>query len=159
MLLHSKSVIETIRIGKHIGGFLSAGDMVVLVGELGTGKTQFIKGLAAGVGVGNPTYVSSPSFTLINEYTGRIPFYHIDLFRLKTEKEAEELGLEEYWGGEGITAIEWADKIPSLLPKELLWIQICYTGKQTRSIEIISKGKRYEELLKSCEFGVQSSEF
>jgi tRNA threonylcarbamoyladenosine biosynthesis protein TsaE len=128
--------------------------VVALVGELGTGKTQFIKGLAAGVGVGNPTYVSSPSFTLINEYAGRIPFYHIDLFRLKDEKEAEELGLEEYLGGEGITAIEWADKIPSLLPRELIGIQIRYMGKQTRSIEIVGKGKRYEELLKSCEFGV-----
>jgi len=131
-------------------------DVVALVGELGTGKTQFIKGLAAGVGIRKPTYVSSPSFTLINEYEGRIPFYHIDLFRLKTEKEAEELGLEEYWGGEGITAIEWADKIPSLLPKELLWIQICYMGKQTRSIEIVGKGKRYEELLK--ESGIRSAE-
>lgn len=131
-------------------------DVVALVGELGTGKTQFIKGLVAGVGIRKPTYVSSPSFTLINEYEGRIPFYHIDLFRLKTEKEAEELGLEEYWGGEGITAIEWADKIPFLLPKELLWIQICYTGKQTRSIEIVGKGKRYEELLK--ESGIRSAE-
>jgi tRNA threonylcarbamoyladenosine biosynthesis protein TsaE len=156
VLLHSKSVLETIQIGKHIGSLLVQGDVVALVGELGTGKTQFIKGLAASVGVGNPTYISSPSFTLINEYTGRIPFYHIDLFRLKTEREAEELGLEEYWGGEGITAIEWADKTLSLLPKELLWIQICYTGKQTRSIEIISKGIRYEELLK--EFGVRSTE-
>ena len=130
------------------------GDVTVLVGELGTGKTQFIKGLAAGVGVGNSTYVSSPSFTLINEYTGRIPFYHIDLFRLNAEKEAEELGLEEYLNGDGVTAIEWADKIPSLLPKELLWVQMSYSGKQTRSIEMVGKGKRYEELLKSCEFRV-----
>ena len=154
MLLYSKSVLETIRIGRHIGGLLLRGDVIGLIGELGVGKTQFIKGLAAGVGVGNPTYVSSPSFTLINEYTGRTPFYHIDLFRLNAEKEAEELGLEEYLNGDGVTAIEWADKIPSLLPKELLWIQMSYSGKQTRSIEIVGKGKRYEELLKSCGFGV-----
>jgi len=120
---------------------------VALVGELGTGKTQFIKGLATGVGVGKPTYISSPSFTLINEYVARVPFYHIDLFRLKSEKEAEELGLEEYFQSGGITAIEWADKIPSLLPKEILWINIYYIEKNTRSLEIIGKGKHYEEIV------------
>jgi tRNA threonylcarbamoyladenosine biosynthesis protein TsaE len=113
------------------------------VGELGAGKTQFIKGMAMGVGVGKPTYISSPSFTLINEYPGKIPFYHIDLFRLEWEKEAEDLGLEDYFQGEGVTAIEWADKIPSFLPKEMLFIHIVYTGTNTRSLEIIGKGKRY----------------
>ena len=126
------------------------GDVVALVGELGTGKTQFIKGLAAGVGVGKPTYISSPSFTLINEYTGRVSFYHIDLFRLKSEKEVEELGLEEYFQGGGIAPIEWADKIPSLLPQEIFWIHIRYTGKNTRSFEITGKGKRFEEIVRKC---------
>jgi len=147
VVLQTKSTSETIRIGKRIGSFLLPGDVVALAGELGTGKTQFIKGLAAGVGIGKPTYISSPSFTLINEYAGRVPFYHIDLFRLKEEKEAEELGLEEYLQGRGIAAIEWANKIPSLLPKEILRIHIRYTGKNTRSLEIIGKGKRYEELV------------
>jgi len=147
MVLYTKSTSETIRMGKTIGSLLQPGDVVALVGELGTGKTQFIKGLAEGVGVGKPTYVSSPSFTLINEYPGTVPFYHIDLFRLESEKEAEELGLEEYFQGEGITAIEWADKIPSLLPEENLWIHIHYTGKNTRSLEIIGKGDRYEKLV------------
>jgi tRNA threonylcarbamoyladenosine biosynthesis protein TsaE len=149
MVLQTKSTSETVRIGKTIGSLLRPGDVVALVGELGTGKTQFIKGLAEGVGVGKPTYISSPSFTLINEYPGRVPFYHIDLFRLESEKEAEELGLEEYFQGEGITAIEWADKIPSLLPKENLWIHIHYTGENTRSIEIDPKGKRYADLMEN----------
>ena len=130
---------------------------MALAGELGTGKTQFIKGLAGGVGVGKPAYISSPSFTLINEYPGKIPFFHIDLYRLGSEKEAEELGLEEYFQREGITAIEWADKIPSLLPKEILWIHIHYTGKSTRSIEAIGKGKRYEKVINqlgNSKFGV-----
>ena len=143
----TKSVSETIRIGKSIGRLLLPGDVIALVGELGTGKTQFIKGLAAGVGVEKPTYVSSPSFTLINEYAGKVPFYHIDLFRLKGEREAEELGLEEYLGGEGVTAIEWADRIPSFLPKEMLFIRMVYTGKNTRSLEIIGQGKHYKELV------------
>jgi tRNA threonylcarbamoyladenosine biosynthesis protein TsaE len=150
VVFQTKSTSETIQIGKGIGSLLMPGDIVVLVGELGTGKTQFIKGLATGAGVGKPTYISSPSFTLINEYAGKVPFYHIDLFRLKSEKEAEELGLEEYFQGGGITAIEWADKIPSYLPKEMLWIHIRYTGEHTRSFEIIAKGKRFEEILKKC---------
>jgi len=154
MVFQTKSTSETIRIGKNIGSVLLPGDVVALVGELGTGKTQFIKGLAAGVGVGKPTYISSPSFTLINEYAGKVPFYHIDLFRLKSEKETEELGLEEYFQGGGITAIEWADKIPSLLPQEILWIHIRYIGEHTRSFEIIGKGKRYEELIIECGFRI-----
>jgi len=161
VVIQTKRVSETIRIGKTIGGYLLPGDVVALVGELGAGKTQFIKGLAAGAGIGNPTYISSPSFTLINEYPGKIPFYHVDLFRLERETEAEELGLEDYFQGEGITAIEWADKIPSLLPKEMLFIHIAYTGKNTRSIETIGKGKRFLNLvdqIQSSEFGVRSSE-
>lgn len=160
MILYSRSPSETIRFGKQIGRLLQRGDVVALMGELGTGKTQFIKGLAQGAGVERFAYVSSPSFTLINEYRGKTPFYHVDLYRLGEEKEAEELGLEEFFQGEGITAIEWADRIPSLLPVEFLRVQIHYTGKQARSIELVPKGKRYEELIKtiSSGFGVQSSE-
>jgi len=159
-VIQTKSPSETIRLGKRIGGLLRPGDVVALVGELGAGKTQFIKGLAEGVGVGKPTYISSPSFTLINEYPGRVPFYHVDLFRLEREKDAEELGLEDYFQGDGITAIEWADKIPSLLPKEMLLIHIAYTGKNSRSLEIIGKGKHYEDLVKGLpEFGIRNSEY
>lgn len=159
MVISSKNTAETIRIGRDIGGLLRPGDVVALVGELGAGKTQFIKGLAEGAGVGKSTYVSSPSFTLINEYPGRVPFYHVDLFRLEQEKEAEELGLEDYFQGGGITAVEWADKIPSLLPKEMLLIHIAYTGKNTRSLEITGRGRRYLNLvdqIQSSEFGVES---
>ncbi len=147
MVFQTSSTSETIRIGKRLGRLLQPGDVVALVGDLGTGKTQFIKGLAEGVGVGKATYVSSPSFTLINEYPGRTPLYHIDLFRLESEKEAEGLGLEEYVRGNGITAIEWADKISSLLPEELLWVKIHYTGEHTRSLEILGKGDRYQKLV------------
>ncbi|MBS3917564.1 MAG: tRNA (adenosine(37)-N6)-threonylcarbamoyltransferase complex ATPase subunit type 1 TsaE [Deltaproteobacteria bacterium] len=156
VVFNSKSPTETIRIGKTIGSSLQAGDVVALMGELGAGKTQFIKGLAQGSGVARSAYVSSPSFTLINEYKGKTPFYHIDLYRLKEEKEAEELGLEEYFLGEGITAVEWADRIPSLLPAEFLRVQIHYTGRQARSIELAAKGERYEQLLKK--FGMRNSE-
>ncbi len=158
VFFETKSPSGTVRIGKRMGRYLQPGDVVALVGELGAGKTQFIKGLAAGLEVKDPRHVSSPSFTLINEYQGRIPLYHIDLFRLKGERETDELGLEEYLGAEGVTAIEWADRAPSLLPKEMLFIRISYTGKNTRSLEVTGQGKRYEGLLKSFEFGVKSSE-
>jgi tRNA threonylcarbamoyladenosine biosynthesis protein TsaE len=151
IVLQTNNASETIRFGRWIGNLLRPGDVVALVGELGAGKTQLIKGLAAGVGVRKSTYLSSPSFTLINEYSAEVPFYHIDLFRLNSEREAGELGLEEYFQGEGITAIEWADKIPSLLPEEILWIHIAYTGKNSRSLEVIGMGKRYEEFLKGFE--------
>ena len=121
---------------------------MALTGELGSGKTHFIKGLAAGVGVERPDYITSPSFTLVHEYTGRIPFYHIDLFRLAAEEEAEDLGLEEYLGRKGVTAVEWADRIPTLLPKELLWVNLRYVGPSIRSIQIVGEGPRYEALLK-----------
>ncbi len=159
IVFQTSSTSETIRMGKRLGRFLQPGHVVALIGELGSGKTQFIKGLAEGVGVGKSIYISSPSFTLINEYPGRIPFYHIDLFRLTSEMEAEGLGLEEYFQGNGITAIEWADRIPSLLPNELLRVQLHYTGKNARSIEIIPKGKQYGQLVNkiSSEFRVRSS--
>ncbi len=159
MVFHSKSPSETIRFGKQIGRLLQRGDVVALMGELGAGKTQFIKGLSQGVGVERSAYVSSPSFTLVNEYKGHLPLFHIDLYRLGEEKEAEGLGLEELFYGEGVTAIEWADRIPSMLPEDLLRIHIYYTGKKTRSIELVAKGKRYEELLKKLrisEFGLRN---
>ncbi len=159
MVIQSKSTSQTIRIGKSIGIRLRAGDVVALVGELGAGKTQFIKGLALGAGVGKPTYVASPSFTLINEYPGRVPFYHIDLFRLESQREAEGLGLEDYLHGRGITAVEWADRIPSLLPEEMLSVHILYKGKNTRSIEMVGKGDRYEDLVNEfSELGKKNSE-
>jgi len=161
IVIQSRSASETVRIGKTIGSRLLPGDVVGLVGELGVGKTQFIKGLAAGVGIVNSAYISSPSFTLIHEYPGEIPFYHIDLFRLGREQEAEELGLEDYFQGGAITAIEWADHIPSLLPKELLFISIAYVDTNVRSLEIAGKGKRYWNLvdqIQRSEFGVRNSE-
>ena len=147
MLIHTHSERETVQLGNRIGKVLRSGDIVALAGELGTGKTRLIKGLAAGIGVERAHHIASPSFTLIQEYQGRIPFYHIDLYRLTTKEDAEDLGIEEYLAREGITAIEWADRIPSLLPKELLWITLHYRNTHTRSVRLLGKGIRYEALL------------
>jgi tRNA threonylcarbamoyladenosine biosynthesis protein TsaE len=95
---------------------------------------------------------------LINEYPGRVPFYHLDLFRLEQEKEAEDLGLEDYLQSGGIIAIEWADKIPSLLPEEMFLIYFAYTGTNARTLEITGKGKRFEDLVKALfEIRLQNS--
>ena len=148
MVIRTQSAKETVQFGKRIGKILRSGDVVALVGELGAGKTHLIKGLAAGIGVARAGHIASPSFTLIHEYQGRIPFYHVDLYRLGTEEETEDLGIEEYLAKDGVTAIEWADKIPSLLPKESLWIALRYLDSRTRSIHLLAKGTRYHELLR-----------
>jgi tRNA threonylcarbamoyladenosine biosynthesis protein TsaE len=146
VILHSRNTHGTLRIGKEVGRRLRPADVVALVGELGAGKTHFIKGLASGMGVRKSKYLTSPSFTLINEYPGEVPFYHIDLYRLETRGEAEDLGLEEYVQGDGITVIEWADRIPSLIPCGALWVKIEYRGKQSREIQITGEGKRWDKL-------------
>jgi tRNA threonylcarbamoyladenosine biosynthesis protein TsaE len=145
----TQSKTETLQLGKRVGRLLRSGDVIAFVGELGTGKTHSIKGLAAGIGVKRAHRITSPSFALIHEYQGRIPFCHIDLFRLGGEEEAEALGLEEYFGRGGVTAIEWADKIPNLLPKELLRVELLYLGERARSIRLVGRGTRYEELIKT----------
>ena len=149
MIFHTQNSLETVRLGKRIGRLLQPGDVVALVGELGTGKTHLIKGLAAGAGIKKSSQVSSPSFTFVHEYPGKVPFYHIDLYRLNSEKEAEGLGLEEVLGSFGITAIEWADKISSWLPEERLLVRLSYAGEHSRSIEILGSGKHFEEILES----------
>ncbi len=161
VVFQSQRTSETVRIGKSMGHLLLPGDVIALAGELGSGKTQLVKGLATGAGLGKPEDISSPSFTLINEYAGKVCFYHIDLYRLGSEKEVEDLGLDDYFQGRGITAIEWADRIPSLLPREILWINMGYIGKDTRSIEMIGRGNRYLNLvdrIQSHVFGVGSLE-
>ncbi len=149
VILQTKSGRETFQLGKRIGRSLRPGDVIALVGELGTGKTHLIKGLAAGAGIERASHVSSPSFTLIHEYSGKVPFYHIDLYRLESEKEVEELGLEEYLGGVGMVAIEWADHALSFLPEERLLIRLSYAGDHSRSIEISGRGRHYEEIVES----------
>jgi tRNA threonylcarbamoyladenosine biosynthesis protein TsaE len=103
------------------------------VGPLGAGKTQFVKGLVREIGA--PVPVTSPTFTLIHEYTGgRIPVYHFDFFRIEDRQSAERLGLDEYFFGDGISVVEWADKFPELLPKEAKWLSFEIEGDNRRVI-------------------------
>ncbi len=136
-------------VAKKLGELVKKGDIICMVGNLGAGKTTFIQALAAGLGVED--YVTSPTFTLINEYEGRIPLYHFDVYRIGHIDEMENLGYEEYFYGDGICAIEWADLIKDILPYNYLWIEIKITGAESRRICFIGINDYYrgmiEELL------------
>jgi len=108
--------------GAAVAAGLGPGAVVALVGDLGAGKTTFVQGLGRALGVEEP--VTSPTFTLINEYHGRLKVFHVDLYRLEGEAEAEEIGLDEYLGAGGVTVIEWADRAFGLIPPDALRIDI-----------------------------------
>ena len=121
--------------GREFARGLSAGSVVALVGPLGAGKTQFVKGVAAEIGTGVP--VTSPTFTLIHEYTGgRLPIYHFDFFRIEDRQSAERLGLDEYFFGDGISVVEWADKFPELIPPAARWLSLEPKSETERFITI-----------------------
>jgi tRNA threonylcarbamoyladenosine biosynthesis protein TsaE len=138
---------ETIRLGKSLGELLRPGDVVALIGDLGAGKTTLAKGIAAGAGVEDESEVTSPTFVLVNEYQGRFPVYHADLYRLQEAPEVEDLGWEEFIFGEGISLLEWAEKIPEILPEERIEIRIFWIGPEERKFLIAGKGAQAENTL------------
>ncbi len=133
---------ETEELGVNLSEELQEGDRVALVGELGGGKTRFVRGVARGLG--SKGFIKSPSFTIINIYEGgRLPLYHIDLYRIGRADELFEAGVEEYIYGKGISIIEWADKVPSLLEDSTLVIRFSYAGDTSRVVEVTpGAGKR-----------------
>ena len=133
-IFHTSSPEETVELGRKIGKELKAGDVVALIGELGAGKTLFTQGLVQGLGVAG--YVKSPSFTIVNKYEGRLPVYHLDLYRLGDVNEIYELGIEEYLYGDGVCIIEWAEKAIPLLPSKYMLVKLFYTGEKSRKIEV-----------------------
>jgi tRNA threonylcarbamoyladenosine biosynthesis protein TsaE len=131
----SDSPSDTESVGRDFAEGLRAGNVIALVGPLGAGKTQFVKGLVAGIGA--PVAVTSPTFTLVHEYTGgRLPVYHFDFFRLEERQSVRRLGLDEYFFGEGISVVEWADKFPDLIPADARWISFDSKSDTRRSIVI-----------------------
>lgn len=126
---------------------LKRGDILCLFGQLGAGKTVFTKGIAAGLGIKKENIIS-PSFVLIREYPeAKLPFYHFDLYRLKEQKQILFLGYEEYLYGDGVSVIEWADRLGRLLPLEFLKIELLIKDVKERRIKFTSFGSRYQELL------------
>ena len=133
----TKSAEETVELGKKIGAFLVPNDVVCLTGSLGAGKTTLIQGIAEGIGVKD--YVTSPTFIIINEYQGRIPFFHIDLYRLDNIDQIEDLGIEEYFTRGGACVIEWAEKLDELKPKACHEIGIEIVSENERKLCVSSE--------------------
>lgn len=125
--------------GRRIADWLRPDDTILLIGELGTGKTALTKAIAAGLGVTEE--VSSPTFTLVNEYRGRLPVFHLDLYRLDDPAEALDLGFNDYLTAGGVTIVEWADKAPELWPDEHLVIAIERTGETERQLTLTVAGR------------------
>ena len=139
MIRISKSIEDTIGIGQRLAKGLRAGDVVALMGDLGAGKTVLTKGIAKGLGVKNVRYVNSPTFVIIKEYKGRLPLYHFDIYRLNRSSMLDSESYREYFYGDGVTVIEWADKIRSILPKKHIEVKLSVIGEDKRKIEIKKK--------------------
>ncbi|MCL0062875.1 tRNA (adenosine(37)-N6)-threonylcarbamoyltransferase complex ATPase subunit type 1 TsaE [Peptococcaceae bacterium] len=149
--IESLSAKRTQSIGKLLGEKLKPKDIICLYGDLGAGKTCLSKGIAAGLGASEN--ITSPTFTIIKEYKGRYPVYHIDVYRLSSSADMLDLGYEEYFDGDGVVIIEWADIIEDILPEERLDIQLSKKDK-VHIIKFIPRGNRYviiaEEMKKKC---------
>ncbi|MBC7327699.1 tRNA (adenosine(37)-N6)-threonylcarbamoyltransferase complex ATPase subunit type 1 TsaE [bacterium] len=131
-------------LGKLIGLYAEAGDIICLEGELGAGKTCLVSGIAEGLGINEGIF--SPSFIIVAVHRGKLPLFHIDLYRLE-EGEITELGLEDYLYDEGVCAIEWAEKAKPLIFSDHLWVNISYQGNDKRLLTFQSRGNRYDKLL------------
>lgn len=147
MEIRLSSLEETNEFGIWLGKFLKSGDILCLNGDLGAGKTTLTKSIGLGLDVED--YITSPTFTLINEYSGRISLYHFDVYRLENAHELDDLGFDDYFYGNGVSIIEWADKIENTLPKDRMVINIS-RGKNDdeRLLEIVGYGNRYDDLIK-----------
>ena len=132
--LVTASTEETERAGEQLAVELHPGDVVALVGELGAGKTSFVRGLASGLGAGD--VVSSPTFVLVNQYRGRLAIHHLDVYRPASLSEVLDLGFDELIASGGITLIEWADRIAPLVPRDAIWVRITGLGNEPREIRI-----------------------
>ncbi len=143
------SADETLSLGRLFGESLPPGACLALFGELGAGKTVFAKGLIRGLGVSEAIAVTSPTFIIVSEYTGRLPIHHIDAYRLKSERDIIDLGSRELMFHEAVSIIEWADRIIAAIPDDRLEITFMVTGPTARRIDFAPKGPLYADLLKT----------
>jgi tRNA threonylcarbamoyladenosine biosynthesis protein TsaE len=141
---------ETEQLGSLLGCMLAKGDIIALCGELGSGKTTLARGMAHGMGL-EEGEVASPSFTLVNEYQGPLPLYHIDLYRLTDEKELIAIDYDEYLTADGVVVIEWADRIPQAVPPAAFWITLRYLDAECREIVLQARGGRYTMMIEELQ--------
>lgn len=144
--LLSPRVEYTHAVGAALGKIVRGGDVLALQGDLGAGKTNFVQGLARGLCITGD--VNSPTFILANEYTdGRLPLYHVDAYRVENAAQAEGFGLDDYLNGEGVTVVEWAERVREALPRDVLWIQLEFVSENERRLQATAHGPRAGELL------------
>lgn len=144
--IETHSFEETVELGRKLGRLLTPGDVICLSGDLGTGKTALTNGIAKALDI--TSYITSPTFTLVNEYEGKIPLYHFDVYRIADSDEMFDIGFEEYINSEGITVIEWGEQITEILPKELIKITIkknLARGLDVREVSIDFIGDKYSD--------------
>lgn len=141
----SSSPEQTRKIGMKLGELAAPGDIILLVGSLGAGKTCLTQGIARGLGIRE--YTASPSFVLVREYQGKLPLYHVDLYRLDRVEEVAQLGLDDYLYGKGVCVVEWADKGLSVLPEGHLLIDMQIVSPLKRKLSFTPQGTRYSEML------------
>jgi len=134
------SLAKTIHFGRHLGNMALSGDIFTLSGDLGSGKTTLTQAIGQGLGVPVHCYITSPTFSLLHEYAGRIPIYHMDLYRLASADEVAELGFEDYLYGDGLAVIEWPDRLQDLMPASRLDILLTFTGENSRRAELTAYG-------------------
>ena len=143
----TRSPRQTMSWGSRLGRLLKGGEIVALIGELGSGKTCFVRGVTQGLEVGKGAWIRSPTFTLINEYDGRLPVYHIDLYRVEGRAQLEGLNLREYLYSDGVSLIEWFEHLPADEVDEFLEVRVAYVDGNRRQLTFSPHGQRYEEII------------
>lgn len=146
----SSSLEDTEAFGRLVGSMCGAGDIVCLGGDLGAGKTTLAQAIARGAGVAGDEYVTSPTFAIMHEYHGTIPLYHMDFYRLGSADEVIELGLDEYFFGDGLSLVEWFELADDIIPDSRLSIHLSFIGESARQIHLSSNDKRWQELLQTA---------
>lgn len=134
------TLARTVQFGRHLGQQALAGDVFTLSGDLGSGKTTLTQAIGQGLAVPAGCYITSPTFSLLHEYPGRIPLYHMDLYRLATADEVIELGFEDYLYGDGLAVIEWPDRLQDLMPASRLDILLTFSGENSRLAVLTAYG-------------------
>ena len=139
------SLQHTKILGDVLGRIVQPGDVITLTGSLGAGKTALTQAIGRGLGVDPRIYITSPTFSLLHEFKGRIPLYHMDLYRLGSESEIESLGLPEYFYGDGLTVIEWPERLGNLMPEERLHIDLVISGESSRTAKLTAHGEYWQK--------------
>jgi tRNA threonylcarbamoyladenosine biosynthesis protein TsaE len=143
----SQSPEQTMSLGERLAVMLQSGDFISLHGELGAGKTRFAQGVAYGLGVSREAPVTSPTYTLLNIYPARIPLYHFDLYRLTSDSDAYDAGFDEYFYGDGVSLVEWPERLVNLLPEDRLEIFFTYLDDHTRRIDFHPCGEKFIQIM------------